>query len=62
MEPLHRCMSKRAAMVLLNAVIVLCLRASGEVKDRYSLAAAIAAALIMNAVAWRSTKEFPGWK
>jgi len=50
-------------MVLLNLGMLACIWGSGEVKaELVSVAAAVLAVLIMNVVAWRSTKDFPEWK
>jgi hypothetical protein len=62
-DEVHRLISKRTAMVLLNLGMLMSLWASGEVKaDPGSIAAAALAVIIMNCVAWRSGKDFPGWK
>ena len=49
-------------MILLNLWILICFWASGEVKDLASIIGAGIAVLLMNAVAWRSGKDFPEWK
>jgi hypothetical protein len=60
---MHRLISKREAMVLLNLGMLVCLWASGEVNaDFESIAAAVSAVLVVNIAAWRSGRHFPEWK
>jgi hypothetical protein len=60
---MHQLISKKTAMVILNLGMLVCFWTSGAVEGTASsIAAAVSAVLIMNAVAWRSGKEFPDWK
>ena len=59
----HRLISKRTAMILLNLGMFVSLWVGGELKAELgSVAAAAVAVIIMNFVAWRSGKDFPDWK
>jgi hypothetical protein len=62
-DEVHRLISKRTAMIVLNLGMFVSLLASGELKaDLGSVADAALAVIIMNFVAWSSAKDFPDWK
>ena len=63
MNRMHRMISKRMAMVLLNLFTILVLWADDHLKPTFvSIAGDIFALLIGNFLAWRSGRAFPDWK
>ena len=50
-------------MILFNIAGLLLIWANGEMRaDAVSIVALVIALIIMNAVVWRSGKEYPDWK
>lgn len=63
MNGMHRLISKRTAMIVFNIGGLLFIWVNGEMKaDVVSIVALVIALIIMNAVVWRSGKEYPDWK
>lgn len=63
MNGMHQRISKRTAMILFNIAGLLLIWANGEMRaDAVSIVALVIALIIMNAVVWRSGKEYPDWK
>jgi hypothetical protein len=63
MNWMHRHISKRTFMIIFNIMGAAVLWFGGAVKaDLESIIAVPLTFIIMNLVAWRSTKDFPDWK
>jgi len=60
---MHHYLSRRSALIVVNAMMILGLWVSGSVSATpEGIAAAAVTIGVMNAIAWRSSKEFPEWR
>lgn len=63
MNGMHRLISRRTFMILFNICGLLAIWADGHMSaDVVSFIALVLALAIINALVWRSTKEYPDWK
>lgn len=63
MKSMQSMISKRACMVVFNGVMLVFLWHGNHLhSDLASIVALVVVIVVMNLVAWRSTKDFSGWK
>jgi hypothetical protein len=63
MNPMHRLLSRRTCMVIFNLALIAFMGLRGRFhRDFGSIAVVGIVLVVMNVIAWKSTKDFPEWK